>query len=81
MSVTGFGVTEDGAVSDRLMEVVVKTNTNGIGQNYGSSLDEDTMFTASDPTKDSCQGDSGGPVFQWDDDKQEALHIGVVSWG
>merc|ERR550514_741069 len=39
------------------------------------------MFCASDPEQDSCQGDSGGPVFIYDDSKNEALHLGIVSWG
>lgn len=73
----GFGTTETGSVSTKLMHVnvnYVKQST--CNQNYSGDITDD-MMCAADTNQDSCQGDSGGPLYDSDND---AL-VGVVSWG
>mmetsp|Transcript_10125 Transcript_10125/g.14737 ORF Transcript_10125/g.14737 Transcript_10125/m.14737 type:complete len:463 (-) Transcript_10125:59-1447(-) len=82
----GFGKTETGSVSTKLLHVNVNyvkqetCNTN-YEDNYGydDSTDRifDSMMCAADTDQDACQGDSGGPLF---DSENKAL-VGVTSWG
>ena len=79
MHILGFGTTETGNVSSKLLHVnvnYVKQSTCNSNASYGGSIN-DSMMCASDTNQDSCQGDSGGPLF---DSDNNAL-VGVTSWG
>uniref|UniRef100_A0A8C9Y341 Serine protease 27-like n=1 Tax=Sander lucioperca TaxID=283035 RepID=A0A8C9Y341_SANLU len=78
--VTGFGVTDNGTLSDILQEVKVPiVGNNECRCTYGDLTGN--MMCAGVPAggKDSCQGDSGGPLVT----KQGSTWIqsGVVSYG
>lgn len=74
----GFGTTETGNISTRLMEVEVKYVSNSeCRRSYGSGITGDEMMCAADQGQDSCQGDSGGPLYDADNN----VLAGVVSWG
>jgi len=73
----GFGTTETGSVTNKLMHVnvnYVKQST--CNSNYGGDITDD-MMCAADTNQDSCQGDSGGPLY----DSDNEVLVGVVSWG
>jgi len=75
----GFGTTETGGFSSKLLHVnvnYVKQDTCNSAAMYGGVI-SDNMMCASDTNQDSCQGDSGGPLF---DSDNKAL-VGVTSWG
>ena len=65
-------------------------------EEYGTEIDDETMFCAGRTGKDSCQvsvdemnretignsqGDSGGPLTWYHDDTQQYYEYGLVSWG
>jgi len=73
----GFGTTETGSVTSKLMHV----NVNYVKQStcnsaYSGDITND-MMCAADTNQDSCQGDSGGPLY----DSDNEVLVGVVSWG
>jgi len=73
----GFGTTERGDISSKLMHVnvnYVKQST--CNSNYSGAI-TDEMMCAADTNQDSCQGDSGGPLY----DSDNSSLVGVVSWG
>lgn len=73
----GFGTTETGDVSDKLMHVNVNyVKRAQCNSAYDGDI-QDNMICAADNNQDSCQGDSGGPLY---DSDNNAL-VGVVSWG
>jgi len=87
--VAGFGATEDGKLSDRLLEVEIPLAERGechryLAPNPGPIRDiiDEATVCAGDPRggKDSCGGDSGGPLVVRAQD-QRAVQVGVVSWG
>jgi len=91
LTVAGWGATlEDGFGSDTLQRVdlpfINAQACKGMmlenAPNYVQFIDN-SMFCAGfdNGGKDSCQGDSGGPLYYWDDQKNEYIQAGVVSWG
>lgn len=75
----GFGQTENGNVSSKLLHVnvnYVKQNTCNSNAMYGGDI-TDSMMCAADTNEDSCSGDSGGPLF----DSDNNAVVGVTSWG
>jgi len=75
----GFGTTETGSVSSKLMHVnvnYVKQSTCNSAYSGRYSITDD-MMCAADTNQDSCQGDSGGPLY----DSDNNVLVGVVSWG
>ena len=73
VTVTGYGTTEDGAVSTQLLQVNLMTvPCDGLADTY------ETNLCASALGKDSCQGDSGGPMVLHDG---PPVLVGIVSWG
>ena len=77
---TGFGVTETGDVSSRLLDVAVPYVTNeDCNDQYGGGILPAMMCAGDlvDGGEDACQGDSGGPLF----DKNADTLVGVTSWG
>lgn len=83
LTVTGFGTTsENGNLSDRLMEVKVPANSyETCHRQYGAGIKDDIHLCAGYESggKDSCQGDSGGPLFKFDG--IVPVQVGVVSFG
>ena len=85
-TVTGWGITEAGRVSNVLRQVEVPLVDQSIcRQSYGLFTEKvtDTMICAGLQAggQDSCQGDSGGPLMVFDDGRQQWTQIGIVSWG
>lgn len=81
-TVMGWGTTEEGDLSDVLMEVDVPLVTfDTCMEAYPNDL-TDSMICAGykEGGKDSCQGDSGGPLIL-KGNNDEPLLIGTVSWG
>ncbi len=65
---TGFGTTETGSVTSKLMHVnvnYVKQSTCNSAYSGRYSITDD-MMCAADTNQDSCQGDSGGPLYDSD---------------
>lgn len=80
LTVSGWGKTETGNLSDHLMRADIDFVTEQrCRRSYGSYLTE-SMFCAGSVGIDACQGDSGGPLFLKDDAGQAYL-VGIVSWG
>eukprot|EP01135_Chromosphaera_perkinsii_P002871 Nk52_evm26s229 gene=Nk52_evmTU26s229 len=82
MRIIGFGTTESGRVSTKLLEVDVPYVTQvrcailygALGLNLYTN-----MICAGEEGKDACQGDSGGPMFE---SVNGGYHqVGVTSWG
>jgi secreted trypsin-like serine protease len=61
LTVAGWGMTENGQPSSKLLDVDVDPVPNDLCKAPYPDLTEH-MFCASAPGKDSCQGDSGGPI-------------------
>jgi len=80
--VSGWGLTsEDGDVSQVLMETTVKTMKNEqCFDMYGSQI-TNYMMCAYKLGTDACQGDSGGPLVTKDPAIGKYIQTGVVSWG
>jgi len=84
VTVTGWGVTEDFAPSNVLLEVEVDIVNQEQCDDAYSSFNfpvTDDMVCAAREGKDSCQGDSGGPLFIKGENSTEDIQVGVVSWG
>jgi trypsin len=84
VTVTGWGVTEDFAPSNVLLEVEVDIVNQEQCEDEYSSFNfpvTDDMVCAAREGKDSCQGDSGGPLFIKGENSTEDIQVGVVSWG
>ena len=85
-TVYGFGNIDEGTdnYSGDLNKVVVPIVSNEVANQENSYNGEilASMIAAgyAEGGKDSCQGDSGGPLVVFDD-KNEAVQVGVVSWG
>ena len=77
LTVMGYGVTENGIASGRLLEVdVAFVDDIACNASYTSGISAPVMMCASKPGKDACQGDSGGPLI--DEDERQ---VGIVSFG
>merc|ERR1712080_432321 len=80
--VSGWGSTVARSQSKLLMKVYVPAVTKAsCSASYGSSKIEDNNICAGAKGKDSCQGDSGGPAVWADGADNQAVVVGVVSWG
>ena len=69
----GFGKTEKGVTSNKLLMVGVRYQADN-GEN---AVMKDREFSAGHDIYDSCQGDSGGPIIH----RPRQKLMGVVSWG
>lgn len=85
-TVYGFGnvgerTPNDPKVLNKVIVPIVSNETANAEDAYDGGIDH-TMIAAgySQGGKDSCQGDSGGPLVVFDE-QNEAVQIGVVSWG
>lgn len=77
LTVTGWGITESGTVSNPLLETVVyKTD------NCDFSIDSNKQYCCGSPRTASgvCFGDSGGPLMYKNDNKKW-VQVGLVSFG
>lgn len=92
LTVIGFGLTEDDAYSDILLETTINfiphEECQAIYAPHGVVITEYMMCafsTASSRPQDSCNGDSGGPLMYTVSSSNSAdnmtLQLGVVSWG
>ena len=80
LTVSGWGKTESGNLSDHLMRADIDFVTEQrCRRSYGNFITQ-SMFCAGSVGIDACQGDSGGPLFLRDDAGQPYI-VGVVSWG
>lgn len=75
-TVIGWGVTENGRLSNQLLQVQVPLVDSQICQAiWTSDPVTDRMLCAGVIGRDSCSGDSGGPIMY------RGLQIGISSWG
>mmetsp|Transcript_32836 Transcript_32836/g.75570 ORF Transcript_32836/g.75570 Transcript_32836/m.75570 type:complete len:412 (-) Transcript_32836:356-1591(-) len=85
LHILGFGLTEDGSLSDSLLETDVRSIS--ISKCYDAYKDvnivTESMMCAdsSREGKDACQGDSGGPLILKGKNNQEDIQVGIISWG
>ncbi|XP_068244022.1 phenoloxidase-activating factor 1-like [Palaemon carinicauda] len=80
--VTGWGMTENGTTSDRLLQVIVpyveKIDCN---TTFSGTIFEEQLCMGGERGKDSCGGDSGGPLILGGPSGPPYLQVGVVSYG
>lgn len=94
LSVMGWGVTVEGMTetsSDVLRSINVSAlsndacnNSTGMYQGKFVSMAGyivENMLCAWNTNQDACQGDSGGPLIYTDDERDEDIQVGIVSWG
>lgn len=86
MKTAGWGLTrESGRVATELQEVevpIVSDDEANRPESYNGSIDE-SMIAAGyrQGGRDACNGDSGGPLYIFDQDQNDFVLVGVVSWG
>jgi len=89
MRIAGWGVTNDGNISDDLLSAFVDpVDHNACDKDYRSPLlspefrtgIKDDMTCAGNGTADACQGDSGGPLIIKTQDGVNHIE-GLASWG
>ncbi|KAF2902218.1 hypothetical protein ILUMI_03968 [Ignelater luminosus] len=88
MTVTGWGTTENGTLSNVKLKVRLPLVSNEICQQKllrGKDVGANQLCVGGDPGKDACQGDSGGPLMRIFEDvttAQSQWYLeGVVSKG
>ncbi|XP_066969398.1 phenoloxidase-activating factor 1-like [Macrobrachium rosenbergii] len=80
--VTGWGITEKGVGSDRLLRVTVPyVEKSDCNSTYRGNIVEEQICMGGEIGKDSCSGDSGGPLVLGGPRGPPYLQIGVVSYG
>lgn len=84
-TVSGHGKTADNQpISTQLMYVNTKVIANSeCRKYYGSRLVKPTSLCVvgwDNANQSTCQGDSGGPLVVFDDDLEERIQVGVVSF-
>lgn len=77
VTATGWGTTETGHVSSRLLEVDLMTVDCASAAGFASRTGDSELCAMADG-KDACQGDSGGPLILTEG---EPVLVGIVSWG
>ncbi|MEO7564642.1 MAG: serine protease, partial [Sphingomicrobium sp.] len=77
VTATGWGTTESGHLSSRLLEVDLLTVDCASAAGFASRTGDSELCAMADG-KDACQGDSGGPLILTDG---EPVLVGIVSWG
>lgn len=81
VTVIGWGVTEDGSISDVLREVEVDVwGRFRCSLSYPFTITRN-MVCAARKNKDSCQGDSGGALIKKGADAESDVQVGIVSFG
>jgi hypothetical protein len=79
-TIIGWGTTEQGGLSDDLLEAPVPMQSDaGCTNAWGSSFSASTMVCAGGGDTDSCGGDSGGPLLV--SDGAFLVLAGLTSWG
>ncbi|KAK7072516.1 putative peptidase S1 [Halocaridina rubra] len=80
--VAGWGATENGTVSDRLLHVVLPVVDNQqCNTTYKGRTIAEQICIGGVAGQDSCKGDSGGPLVIRGPDGPPYLQIGIVSYG
>lgn len=81
--VAGWGTTEGGQGSSRLLHVLLPLESIGFcNSTYGGKMVKGQVCFGGDVGQDSCAGDSGGPlVLGGPGDQPPFLQIGIVSYG
>lgn len=81
--VAGWGTTESGQGSSRLLHVLIPIESNTIcNATYSGTMVKEQICFGGNIGKDSCAGDSGGPlVVGGPGDQPPFLQIGIVSYG
>lgn len=84
-TVSGHGKTGDKeSVSTKLMYVYTKVIANDeCRKHFGRRLVKEFTLCVvgwDNPNQSTCQGDSGGPLVVYDDDLDESIQVGVVSF-
>jgi secreted trypsin-like serine protease len=79
-TIIGWGTTENGALSDQLLEATVPMVSDaGCTDVWGNSFRAATMVCAGGGETDTCGGDSGGPLMV--SDGSFLVLAGLTSWG
>ncbi|XP_071546216.1 melanization protease 1-like [Panulirus ornatus] len=80
--VAGWGTTENGTTSDRMLHVSLPMADRGMcNATYGGILVNEQVCFGGREGQDSCKGDSGGPLLLSGPSGPPFLQIGVVSYG
>ncbi|CAL4085233.1 unnamed protein product [Meganyctiphanes norvegica] len=81
-SVAGWGVTENGTVSQKLLEVELPLQDDSLcNATYHGRVVPGQLCAGGRLGEDSCQGDSGGPLILPGPSGPPYLQVGVVSFG
>jgi len=81
-SVAGWGITENGTHSQKLLEVDIPLQDDGhCNETYHGKVVAGQLCAGGRLGEDSCQGDSGGPLILPGPSGPPYLQVGVVSYG
>jgi len=85
LTVAGWGTTENGTLSDRLLKTTLITmdNVTQCANYFSHRTVYESQYCAYDPEfkGDACHGDSGGPLQHFESGTSMATVVGVVSYG